>query len=397
MKKIVLSLLAMLAISGNLLAQSLAVPDVEVLPGGTAYYVLNVNVGGGAYTGFQYEITFPSGQFSTPASDKSTVNASWTGGSITPGNLRDGAGRVSAMSTSLAPIPTGDVKIGSVAFSVAAGMPLGEYDVTISNFEFLSGTERMAANDVTFKVKVVDILTITLDENSTEMPVASNGAVNVIVQRTIRGGNWNTIVLPFAITESKMQTAFGEGVDVELANFIGYVAEEDEEENVVGIQVNFENVTAIEANHPYIIKVSEDVQEIRVDGVTIVTPEQYPTVATVKRTKKQWSELIGTYVAGTEVPEYTLFLSGNKFYYSDGTVQMKGYRAYFDFYDVLTEVEEGSGVKMKIDIDGEATSVEGMDNGHLTMDNVYDLSGRKIEKPQQRGVYIVNGKKILKY
>ena len=393
MKKNVLNLLVLFAFCGNMIAQSLAVADVEVLPGGTAYYALSINVGDGEYTGFQYDITFPSGLFSTPESDKSTVNASWTGGSITPGNLTDGTGRVSAMSTSLAQIPSGNIEIGRVAFKVAANMPLGEYDVTISNFEFLSGTERMSANDVTFKVKVVEILTITLDENSTEMPVASNGSVNVNLIRSIKGGNWQTIVLPFAMTETQVKDVFGESV--ELADFAGYTTEENDDEDIVGIKVNFNTRSSIEANRPCIIKVDHDMSGFSVSGVTI-EPEDEPTVAVVKRTKKQWSELIGTYVAETIVGEDMLFLSGNKFYYSDGTVKMKGYRAYFDFYDVLSEYEASSGVKMLFDIDDDATSLEEFNNRQSMTNNIYDLSGRKINKVSQRGIYIVNGKKVIK-
>ena len=251
----------------------------------------------------------------------------------------------------------------------------------------------MSANDVTFKVKVVEILTITLDENSTEKPVASNGSVNVNLIRSIKGGNWQTIVLPFAMTEAQVQEVFG--TSVELADFAGYTTEENDDEDIVGIKVNFNTRSSIEANRPCIIKVDHDMSGFSVSGVTI-EPEDEPTVAVVKRTKKQWSELIGTYVAETILEENMLFLSGNKFYYSDGTVKMKGYRAYFDFYDVLSEYEASSGVKMLFDIDDDATGLEELNNKQSMTDNIYDLSGRKINKVSQRGIYIVNGKKVIK-
>ena len=108
--------------------------------------------------------------------------------------------------------------------------------------------------------------------------------------------------------------------------------------------VNFANATAIEANHPYIIKVSEAITEFTVDGVD-VEPEDEPVVATVKRTRKQWSEMIGMYVADTEIPSKTLFLNSNKFYYSTGATKTKAFRAYFDFFDVLTDVDNSYEVK----------------------------------------------------
>lgn len=43
----------------------------------------------------------------------------------------------------------------------------------------------------------------------------------------------------------------------------------------------------------------------------------------------------------------------------------------------------------------EETGINAIDNGQLTMDNaIYDLSGRRVAKPT-RGLYIVNGKKVL--
>ena len=51
-----------------------------------------------------------------------------------------------------------------------------------------------------------------------------------------------------------------------------------------------------------------------------------------------------------------------------------------------------------IQTDGMSTGVKAIENGQLTIDNGdwYDLNGRKLQgKPQQKGVYILNGKKIV--
>ena len=46
---------------------------------------------------------------------------------------------------------------------------------------------------------------------------------------------------------------------------------------------------------------------------------------------------------------------------------------------------------------GETEGIHSIDNGQLTMDNYYTLDGRKIVgKPTQKGVYIVNGHKVVK-
>lgn len=277
----------------------------------------------------------------------------------------------------------GDVNVGDVLNGKLINGTISDENGSVHNVD-----------DVDFTITIgepADTRTL-LDENSTTPPTASGGAVDIRVRRTINANSWSTICLPFAMTEAQTKEVFGN--DVQLADFTGYETTEDADENIVGITVNFSNVTALEANHPYIIKVSSPVTEFTLDNVE-VDPEEEPTNAVIKRTKKQWSEMIGTYVAETEIEAQMLFISGGNFWYSSGSTKMKGYRAYFDFYDVLTEVEN-AGVKMFVNIDGEEeTGIENVNVNDNLNSTIFDLSGRKLDKTPQKGVYIVNGKKIL--
>ena len=89
---------------------------------------------------------------------------------------------------------------------------------------------------------------------------------------------------------------------------------------------------------------------------------------------------------------------------------MKAFRGYFDFYDVLAEVES-AGAKVRIAVSGgEATGVKGV--GGETADRtrgdyggsvgVFTLQGVKVGgaeadvKSLPRGAYIVKGKKVVK-
>ena len=47
-----------------------------------------------------------------------------------------------------------------------------------------------------------------------------------------------------------------------------------------------------------------------------------------------------------------------------------------------------------LDLDDETTSLKSIENGELKIDNYYDLSGRRVLYPT-KGIYIVNGKKIV--
>ena len=242
----------------------------------------------------------------------------------------------------------------------------------------------------------MDAHNVLLDENAT-IPPTNVSPANVRVRRTIKAGEWSTIVLPFDMTEAQVKEAFGD--DVQIGDFTGADSEFDDADNVVGIKVNFNDASAIEANHPYIIKVSQPVEEFTIDGVDIVADEdeayiEFDNGRTGSR-RVVYSGFYGTYHAGTVLDEFTLFLNSNKFYYSDGTVKMKGYRAYFEFLDVLTEIEEGSGVKIFFGTDEDETGISRINNDSRTMDETYDLSGRRIARQPQRGIYIVNGKKVV--
>ena len=232
-----------------------------------------------------------------------------------------------------------------------------------------------------------------LSETSDDMPVNETG-VNVTVTRTIQGGKWNTICLPFAMTNSQMETAFGD--DVLLGNFVGYEYTEDENKDIVSIKVKFEAADAIEPNHPYIIKVREDMTEFSVDGVDIDVSDA-PMVATCEHKSRQWSEFIGTYVQNTTVPKECLFINDGKLYYSVGKTKMKGYRAYFSFFDVLEDYESASEAHVYIDYpEMDPAAIVSLDDERgVKTATWYTLDGRKfIVKPTTRGLYIFNGKKI---
>ena len=85
-----------------------------------------------------------------------------------------------------------------------------------------------------------------------------------------------------------------------------------------------------------------------------------------------------------------MFLNSNKFYYSTGKSDIKAFRGWFELGAVLNK-ETDFGVKMVID--GLETKVEGIGVKDAA-GNVYDLNGRKVSKAQ-KGVYIVNGKKVF--
>ncbi len=105
--------------------------------------------------------------------------------------------------------------------------------------------------------------------------------------------------------------------------------------------------------------------------------------------------LIGTFSAIT-APQGDNFyvLSGNKLYYTtDATVNVGANKAYIDKTKI---VNKGGEAKAFIDFDEpEATGIDAVATAEtLKGGKFYDLSGREVANPT-RGLYIVNGKKVL--
>ena len=237
-----------------------------------------------------------------------------------------------------------------------------------------------------------------LDETSTTAPAASSGEVNVRVNRTINANEWSTICLPFAMTAEQVKTAFGN--DVQLGDFTGYDTVESNGK-VVGLKINFNKVTAIAANHPYVIKVSSGITQFTADNVTIA-PEVEPCVeydnGQTGKKRVVWGTFTGTYVADYAIPYsgegVSLFLSGNKLYYASAkTKHMKAYRACFWFSDILSTTGDASApITMSFnDVTGISVSTNSQS---VRNEGWYTIGGVKLSaEPTQKGLYIHNGNK----
>lgn len=385
---------ALFAIGESVIAQNVTVPDVEAVPGETVSFSVNLSEGkADTYTAMTIYAQFPATGFTTTGAY--TISSSWTGASAVVGEV-DGAGLATIPFASSNAIPGTSVdNLVTVSFTVDANQPLGDYDVTLIGTMFEYGTsDKDYAADVTFQVHVVSAHTIVLDENSTTVPTDATD-VNVRVLRTISAGNWNTICLPFSMSEAQVKTAFGD--DVLLGDFVRYDTQEDALENITGINVVFTSATAIEANHPYIIKVSSDITNFTVDGVDIASDEDeaYTEYNNGKTGTKKviFGTFNGTLHAGLTLADNQIFLADNKLWYSKGLTTIKAFRAYFDFEDVLASVASSAPLFISY---MNTTSINEMKiNERMKNDgNYYDLQGRKVASPN-KGLYILNNKKIV--
>ena len=275
----------------------------------------------------------------------------------------------------------------------------------IQNIVF--GTKRAVyvpvENDVDFEIEISDKW--ILDENSPAPPVASGKAVNVEVKRTVKAGQWSTIVLPFTMPQTDVKRVFGD--DVEIATWDTWeVTDYDDDLNVYAVVLKFKTPSAVQlkqgfkAGIIYLFKSVNDVKSFTVEGVEITSTSVEASQIKESGDWESTGYARGTYVA-TKVPAQGLFINSNKFWYSTGKTNIKGFRAWFDLGEVVSaSYNTGSDARINITIDGEATSVDGIPSYQHAVEGVYDLSGRKIQLKDgdlnnlQKGVYIIDGKKV---
>ncbi len=405
MKKIFFAFVAFVLCIAQTNAQSITFSNVEVPEKGQGELVVNYSTGGKTIVSYGFTIKLPEG-LSFVMTD-GEPNVIYEGGKGV--NLTYKDGNFGFLPKNDEVQITGDGVL--LKLTLQAGEKLkqnDEFEVEVTSLGMTdSDLKDVPIANTTFTVKIIENR-ITLDENATELPDVS-GTQNVLVKRTIKAGkgkdNWGTICLPFAMTGEQVKAAFGD--DVEFADFTGYTASYDDDDFVTSIEVSFASVdisTGIAANHPYIINLgkdaTEDISEFRVDNVNIAFEEE-PMIHF--GTSRKYKDFVGTYTVINNLgstAEPCLFLSGNKFYYATGKTKMKAYRAYFAFYEYLKEFDpEAGGAKISFSVDGDATSIDGIGTQRI-VEGVYDLSGRKIKLEDgdvtklQKGVYIINGKKV---
>ena len=403
MKKFLLSLCAMLAMTSSAFADDTFSVDAVTLPiNAKADLVVNFSLDeGSTCKGYSFNLTLPSQlEFDTYESGGVLKVVYTSGDCYSEGaasiitNLDGNLLKVAYVNMSGDPLTKQSGVLVTFKVKVKEGETVAVGDVLnatltegiISN----QGGEVHSVADSEFTITIdpeADLHTI-LDELSTQAPEATTEPVDVRVKRTFVADQWSTICLPFPMTAEQLADAFG---NVVLADFNGYDTTEDGD-NVIQIIANFSSVTSLEANHPYLIKVSNatDYENgFTVDGVIVDPSDELEINFGTNRKPKA---IVGTYKAETVVPEECLFLNEDLFWYSDGNTTMKAFRAYFDFYDVV-EVAPEESAPVLINLDGQLTRIDqlNIDNND---DNYYTLDGRAVKTPG-KGVYIHNGKKVV--
>ena len=235
----------------------------------------------------------------------------------------------------------------------------------------------------TMTVTYSKLPSIDLDESQNNAETISGNAaktVNVKLTRTLKTDVWNTFCVPFDVTV--------EGSPLEGATIkqIASVTEKDD-----GAVINFVDTPAtLEAGKAYLVRTATAIVNPTFNGVTVknVTPTNC--------SGNDNYQLIGIY----SPLNIDALLYGKVFGINNQdklakvkeNTSIKGMRAYF--------LLANSATAAKLNFGGELTGIDAVDNGEAVMTGkVYNLNGQYVGNSLEglkKGVYVVNGKKVLK-
>ena len=203
---------------------------------------------------------------------------------------------------------------------------------------------------------------ITITEEAYADPAASDYA-NVTLARSFNAG-WNAVCLPFATT------AFD---GAEIAEFTGDTGGDN-------VTLNFTKVDVFEANLVYFPS-SVDAGKV-FEGVAVA-----PAEVKVEGTA---FDFMGTYIV-KEIAANDWVVSGGKLMKASQTINLKPTRTYF-----TPKSPEARIARFTIDgVEASGISAIFTDEAKAT-DGIYNLQGQKVSGKMQKGIYIMNGKKVIK-
>lgn len=246
---------------------------------------------------------------------------------------------------------------------------------------------KQASAAVYKEISIVPFATATkllqgANNNETLSSLVYAGDKNIVIDRTFVSTDWNTLCLPFALTNAKLKAALGN--DVKVCK-LGSVAD-----NVVSfVDCSSEDITA---GKPYFVKPANTVSNPSFTGVQITT--LLPSVDGDEG-KIQFAGTLNPIALKTDGTNLFI-VTGGKFKKpaNDTQATMKGFRAYLI-------VPAGTDAnKLSSRFGGVETAIaETIVDAVKTGDNrVFNLQGQMVGTSLNglpAGLYIQNGKKVL--
>ena len=276
---------------------------------------------------------------------------------------------------------------------------IGNLNNDLSNFYITEGNINSGTLMVEMKAKkyeeealylyFIEVASVLSDQQKLQTQHIKSGEIySYQVQRTFASDHWNTICLPFDVSQDALKEAMGKNCALREFN-----------KKVDNNVLKFDNADAIQAGVPYLIKPVRNVVNPIFSNVTYVKNIQ-PTA--IEDTNGQFA-FVGTFdPVNLNVGGSDLFLLANGNLAkpkSEEVREMYGMRAYFK----INEQSSSSAKQITYAIDCGSETVNGIQSlpSHLSThsQHIYNLQGVQVGADIRHlpaGVYVMGGKKIIK-
>lgn len=237
------------------------------------------------------------------------------------------------------------------------------------------------------------IPSLTLADDGTDLTPVITQAKGAMAKRVtlkrrfVADGGWYTLCLPFNLTAQDIKEVMG---GAEVAEFYAVTKEADGT-----LTLGFRPVTTTLAGHPYLVRMTREVEQCVFENKQIASAQPVPVK--LKMTDDNEFVFQGIYApTRLQGTDYRFLRSdGTRFAVPNGEGKVNVTRAYFVF-GLPTELAKCVFLPATSGINAPEV-VGSSSSGNAPRSNIaYDLMGRRMPNTkQQKGIVVVNGKKML--
>lgn len=265
----------------------------------------------------------------------------------------------------------------------------GEYNITNNNIVWTGSAKSVsfknnkdwanyaAVTNIRVYVEYPNVKTFVYNENKDNNIEAWENS-DITLNRTLVANKWNTLCVPFAISEEEIKANFGEGTLVEKLDAVN------------GNTVNFADATSIEAGVPYLIKPT-------VAGTTYTFNGKEVSADAPKTEGNADVTFQGIYsptdITNNGTVKAAGVTEGGKVLFVNPGSKTKAFRCFFTISDNTSITP----AMLKVSIKGVETAINSIviDNSNAADNAVYNLQGQRVNgNSLTKGIYIKNGKKF---
>lgn len=271
----------------------------------------------------------------------------------------------------------GDVQYGEALTETVPASGEKEFVITVRFNDLVEDDAYFVVSNANLeltsdKVAITTKAAVVLDEAVAPEVFGTGYQDKVVVKYTAKQG-WNTICMPFALTDADLTALFGEGW--KAYEFYQYKDGE----------LGFREASRRYAGYPYIVY-CENVPTIEEPGYILT----YVSFATEKYDERSGAKFQGTFTPmaeGTLAGKYGVTPDG-KIRKGGANATMPGFRGYFEL-----PADAPAPTLSFTDENGETTYIRGIEAEQI-LKGAYNLQGQPVDTPT-KGVYIINGKKVV--